>query len=143
VFHFSFSAYNALSIFFQCFISFCKSPFINQRAFNTDVTILAPLALKLAWKQQLPNIGVGEGLAGLPKVSPGPAMPDPSRPCGRVTPETAIVYPFGHPTPSGGLTTPGAPWPNFLWGPYTGGRNVVSKGIEYGHRPPTLQAYHP
>jgi hypothetical protein len=44
---------------------------------------------------------------------------------------------------SGGLTTPGALRPNFLWGPYTGGRNGVSKGIEYGHRPPTLWADHP
>ena len=37
------------------------------------------------------------------------------------------------PLRSGGLTTPGAPRPNFLWGPYMGGRNGVSKGIEDGH----------
>jgi hypothetical protein len=30
------------------------------------------------------------GIHGLPKVSPGPAMPDPSTPCGRATPETAL-----------------------------------------------------
>jgi hypothetical protein len=33
---------------------------------------------------------------------------------------------------SGGLTTQGAPRPNSLWGPYRGGRNGVSKGIEDG-----------
>jgi hypothetical protein len=44
---------------------------------------------------------------------------------------------------SGGLTTPGAPRPNSLWGPYTGRRNGVSKGIEEGHRPPTLRVDHP
>jgi hypothetical protein len=26
-------------------------------------------------------------------------MPNPSTPCGRATPETAVFYPFGHPTP--------------------------------------------
>jgi hypothetical protein len=60
---------------------------------------------------------------GLPKVSPGPAMPDPSTSCGRATPEKALRLfqgwpacrvgglrpsstPFGHPTPyayDGGL----------------------------------------
>jgi hypothetical protein len=44
---------------------------------------------------------------------------------------------------SGGLTTQGAPRPNSLWGPYRGGRNGVSKGIEDGRRPPTLRADHP
>jgi hypothetical protein len=47
------------------------------------------------------------------------------------------------PRGSGGLTTPGAPMPNSLWGPYTGGRNGVSKEIEDDRRPPTLQANHP
>jgi hypothetical protein len=32
----------------------------------------------------------GRGIQGLPKVSYGPAMPDPYTPCGRVTPQTAI-----------------------------------------------------
>jgi hypothetical protein len=51
--------------------------------------------------------GVARG--GLPKVSPGPAMPYHSMPCWRATPETAswpflewpaaVSYPFGHPTP--------------------------------------------
>jgi hypothetical protein len=50
---------------------------------------------------------------GLPKVSPELAMPDPSRPCGRATPDTAVsgvahpqgrrpaavFYPFEHPMP--------------------------------------------
>jgi hypothetical protein len=29
---------------------------------------------------------------GLPKVLPGPAMPNPSTPCGQATPETAKFY---------------------------------------------------
>jgi hypothetical protein len=44
---------------------------------------------------------------------------------------------------SGGLTTPGAPRPNSLWGPYTGGWNGVSKEIEDGCKPPTLRAGYP
>jgi hypothetical protein len=50
---------------------------------------------------------MARGGLGLPKVSPGPAMPYPSMPCGRVTPEKALwlaggppvanFYPFGHP----------------------------------------------
>jgi hypothetical protein len=30
------------------------------------------------------------GIHGLPKVSPRPAMPDPSTPCGRATPKAAL-----------------------------------------------------
>jgi hypothetical protein len=58
----------------------------------------------------------GKGGHGLPKVSTGPTMPDPSIPCGQASPETAlrpflvevrpqserpaaVFYPFGHPTP--------------------------------------------
>jgi hypothetical protein len=44
---------------------------------------------------------------GLSEVSPGPAMPDPSKPCGRATPETTLqlfqVWPAGQ---AGGL------WPS-------------------------------
>jgi hypothetical protein len=41
---------------------------------------------------------MGRGGHGLPKVLPGPAMPDPSTPCGRATPKTAL-WPFqGWPT---------------------------------------------
>jgi hypothetical protein len=47
------------------------------------------------------------------------------------------------PLRSGGLTTPGAPRPNSVWGPYMGGRNGVSKGIEDGRRAPTLRVDHP
>jgi hypothetical protein len=49
--------------------------------------LVNPEAIKI-----LNNIRHGlmaEGGHGLPKVSPGPAMPDPSKPCGRATPETA------------------------------------------------------
>jgi hypothetical protein len=53
---------------------------------------------------------MASGGHGLPIVSPGLAMPDPSMPCGRATPGTAlwplqggqpaaVFYPFGHPTP--------------------------------------------
>jgi hypothetical protein len=46
------------------------------------------------------------GFHGLPKVSPELAMPYPSTPCGRATPETfvrpaAVFYPFEYPTPYG------------------------------------------
>jgi hypothetical protein len=61
-------------------------------------------------------MGVWQGVAmahGLPKVSLWPAMPDPSMPCGRATPEMAVLgvacaqsrwpatvfYPLGHLTP--------------------------------------------
>jgi hypothetical protein len=46
------------------------------------------------------DLGVWQGVARLPKVLPRPAMPYPTTPCGRDTPETAVLYPFGHPTPS-------------------------------------------
>jgi hypothetical protein len=36
---------------------------------------------------------MARGIHGLPKVSPGPAMPNPPMPCGRATPETAL-WPF-------------------------------------------------
>jgi hypothetical protein len=42
---------------------------------------------------------MAKGGHGLPKVSPEPAMPNPSTPCERATPETAIFYPFEHSTP--------------------------------------------
>jgi hypothetical protein len=59
---------------------------------------------------------MARGDHGLPKVSPGPAMPDRSMPCGWATPETApgpygcfrdgpqsrpaaVFYPLGHLTP--------------------------------------------
>jgi hypothetical protein len=59
---------------------------------------------------------MARGGHGLPKVSHGPAMPNPSTPFGRATPEialrsvsgvthpqggqpAAVFYPFGHPTP--------------------------------------------
>ena len=60
---------------------------------------------------------MARGSHGLPKVSPGPAMPDPSTPSGWATPEMAILgvantggegggpaaifYPLGYPLPYG------------------------------------------
>jgi hypothetical protein len=57
---------------------------------------------------------IARGVLALPKVSPQSAMPYPSKPCGRATPEIltaisgmarpqsgrpeAVFYPFGHPT---------------------------------------------
>jgi hypothetical protein len=37
-----------------------------------------------------PHRRMTRGGHGLPKVSPGPTMPEPSTPCGRATPETAL-----------------------------------------------------
>jgi hypothetical protein len=42
---------------------------------------------------------MARGGDGLHKVSPEPAMPYPSMPSGQATPETAVFYPLGHPTP--------------------------------------------
>jgi hypothetical protein len=57
---------------------------------------------------------MARGSHGLPKVSLGPAMPYPSTPCGRTTPETAL-WPFqGWPTLRvGGLR----PSPTLLYTP--------------------------
>jgi hypothetical protein len=43
----------------------------------------------------------GRGIHGLPKVSCGPAVPDPYTPCGRATPQTALRL-FGVARPQGG-----------------------------------------
>jgi hypothetical protein len=40
------------------------------------------------------------GIHGLPKVSPGPAMPNSFKPCGRATPETALQPFLGWPSSS-------------------------------------------
>jgi hypothetical protein len=51
---------------------------------------------------------IARGIHGLPKVSPWPAMPDPSMPCGRAVSgvarsqggrPAAVFYPLGYPTP--------------------------------------------
>ena len=62
---------------------------------------------------------MAKGIHGLPKISPVPTMPNPSMPCGRANPETAlqlfwvwpapggeggpaaIFYPLAYPTPYG------------------------------------------
>jgi hypothetical protein len=43
---------------------------------------------------------MARGIHGLPKVSPGPALPNPSTPCGRATPEM-VVRLFRYPKPLG------------------------------------------
>jgi hypothetical protein len=43
---------------------------------------------------------------GLPKVSPGPAIPDPFAPCGRATPKTALRLFRGCPTYRVGVLQP-------------------------------------
>jgi hypothetical protein len=40
---------------------------------------------------------MGRSIHGLPKVSPGPAMPNPSMPCGRSTPKQALRLFWGWP----------------------------------------------
>jgi hypothetical protein len=55
----------------------------------------------VGWKRQART---GRGIHGLPKVSPGPAMPNPYTPCGRVTPQTALRPFWGWPAlRAGGL----------------------------------------
>jgi hypothetical protein len=56
-----------------------------------------------AWKDQKrpqsqKHSRMARGGHGLPKVSPGPAMPNPSTPCERETPETALRLFQGCPT---------------------------------------------
>jgi hypothetical protein len=43
---------------------------------------------------------MGKGIQGLPKVSSGPAMPDLYTPCGRATPQTALLSSSPLDTPS-------------------------------------------
>jgi hypothetical protein len=53
-------------------------------------------------KMYMERAHMAKGIHGLPKVSPGPAMPDPSgvaRPQGRWP--APIFYPLGYPTPYG------------------------------------------
>jgi hypothetical protein len=53
---------------------------------------------------------MARGGHGLPKVSLGPVMPDPSTPCGRPTPETALQQFLGWPTrKAGGLQPSSTP----------------------------------
>jgi hypothetical protein len=54
------------------------------------------------WKGLKVNMGVCQGVAtghGLPKVSLGPAVPNPYKLCGPQGRPAAVFYPFGHPTP--------------------------------------------
>jgi hypothetical protein len=53
---------------------------------------------------------MARGIHGLPKFSPGSAMPDPSTPCGRATPQTALQLFLGWPTHrAGGLRPSSSP----------------------------------
>jgi hypothetical protein len=60
----------------------------------------------------------GKGIHGLPKVSCGPAMPDPYMPCGWATPQTA--FPLDTPSRTGLVSRdslkllPGPPCPTLL-----------------------------
>jgi hypothetical protein len=56
---------------------------------------------------------MARGIHRLPKVSTGPAMPDPSTPCGQATLQpfqgwaAAVFYPLGYPMPYGPEARPG------------------------------------
>jgi hypothetical protein len=84
----------------------------NPRTDHENVT-LYNLALKVNSRQAL----MASGTLGLPKFSPGPAMPDPSMPCRRATPETGFVRFRGGPL--AGQTVYGSllpPWiPQVVW----------------------------
>jgi hypothetical protein len=54
---------------------------------------------------------MARGIHGLPKVSPRTALPNPSTPCGRATPETTLRPFLGWPAPrAGGLRPFIPPW---------------------------------
>jgi hypothetical protein len=75
-------------------------------------------------------VGFGHGRMargghGLPKVSPGPAMPYPSTPCGRVTRETALWLFLGWRVNSaGGLRPSSTPWGTLRRKPLRDSRNT-------------------
>jgi hypothetical protein len=46
------------------------------------------------------------GIDGLPKVPPGPTMPNPSTPCGQAIPETALQLFLGWPAHKAGSLRP-------------------------------------
>jgi hypothetical protein len=61
----------------------------------------AHMTMEWRWSDPVSQSGwshrrMAGGGQGLPKVSPGPTMPDPSMPCRR---PAVIFYPFEHPTP--------------------------------------------
>jgi hypothetical protein len=68
-----------------------------------------PVSRLDSWRvATLDQTRVARGIHGLPKVSPGPVMPDPPMPCGRATPgvacpqggpPAAVFNPLGYPTP--------------------------------------------
>jgi hypothetical protein len=89
-----------------------------EQIFN--IVFLVNLKSKFALRRALSHKPTAKGGHGLPGVSPGPAIPYPSTPCGWTTPEialyyiviavsgvahpqggqpAAVFYPFGHPTP--------------------------------------------
>jgi hypothetical protein len=46
---------------------------------------------RVSWRRRGSHQGrTGRGIHGLPKVSTGPALPNPFTPCGWATPETAL-----------------------------------------------------
>jgi hypothetical protein len=70
------------------------------------------------------------GIHGLPKISPGLAMADPSTPCGRATPKKAVFYPLGYPTPYGPVRRSGSSerlgvWHGMAW------HGMAWHGMEY------------
>jgi hypothetical protein len=131
------------------FASFSPHSYLNLASPSTSpqLTLMSPsghphLSLLLLWAHPS-HILVStspHSCLTLTLTSPHPRLPSPHP---LVILSSPSCYPHLGLLLSGGLATPGAPRPNFLWGPYTGGRNGVSKGIEYGHRPPTLRADHP
>jgi hypothetical protein len=105
----------------HCFPKAIQMPHSCRRLPWTGNPLCSPCCGDL-WQVQART---GRGIHELPKVSPGPAMPNPYTPCGRATPDgltplrpqdgqpAAVFYPLGYPTPNG----PGweAEFGSFLW----------------------------
>jgi hypothetical protein len=98
---------------------------------------------------------MARGIHGLPKVSPRPAMPDPSRPCRRATPKIALwpflcwsahreasLQPFSTPLDTPRRTDLLCYKTCFILDKTLEWRGV-SKGVENGRRLPNLRAGYP
>jgi hypothetical protein len=57
------------------------------------VTTIVSMVSKVGGNQSAAQVHgrMGRGGHGIPKVSPGPAMPDPSMPCGQATPQLGLA----------------------------------------------------
>jgi hypothetical protein len=79
----------------------CEGEFWTQLArFSLNVETFRRVLDSTGEGEYSPSLELHQG-DGLPKVSPGLSMPNPSTPCGRATPEMALQLFFGGSPPAG------------------------------------------